>query len=41
MSETLMSSYILTNWVTVDGGWWQHIFYIMISYRIEIVCFIR
>ena len=26
MSETLKWSYIPKDWVTIDGGWWQHLF---------------
>ena len=28
MGETLKWSYILMNWVAVDGGCWQHVFLI-------------
>ena len=28
MGETLKWSYILMDWVTVDGGWWQQVFLI-------------
>ena len=26
MGETLKWSYISMDWVTVDGGWWEHVF---------------
>ena len=26
MGETLKWSYTLIDWVTIDGGWWQHVF---------------
>ena len=28
MGETLMWSFILMNWVLIDGSWWQHEFLI-------------
>ena len=26
MGETLKWSYMFMDWVTVDEGWWQHVF---------------
>ena len=32
MGETLRWSYIFMDWVTIDGGWWQQVLSIEVSW---------